>query len=111
MNSLQVTPFLNLHLHKPGSHPQKKNVLSLSNMRPISLSNFITKILSRIIHDRLKDLLPKLIFANQLGFVKERSIIENALLSQELISDLGKREKSSNIVIKLDIDKAYDRVS
>lgn len=90
--------------------PKKANVQTFSDMRPISLRNFVNKILSRIIHDKLEDLLPKLISANQSGFVKGRSIIENVFLTQELVTELGKRGKPSNVAIKLDMAKAYDRV-
>uniref|UniRef100_A0A0V0IRF8 Putative ovule protein n=1 Tax=Solanum chacoense TaxID=4108 RepID=A0A0V0IRF8_SOLCH len=91
--------------------PKKSNVQSFSDMRPISLSSFVNKIFSSIIHDRLQDILPKIISSNQSGFVKGRSIIENVLLTQELISYINKRGKPSNVVIKLDMAKAYDRVS
>uniref|UniRef100_M1CSU0 Non-LTR retroelement reverse transcriptase n=1 Tax=Solanum tuberosum TaxID=4113 RepID=M1CSU0_SOLTU len=91
--------------------PKKSNVQSFSDMRPISLSSFVNKIFSSIIHDRLQDILPKIISSNQSGFVKGRSIIENVLLTQELISYISKRGKPSNVVIKLDMAKAYDRVS
>lgn len=44
--------------------PKKDNIISFYNIRLISLSNFIYKVLSRIIHDRLDDLLSNLIFVN-----------------------------------------------
>jgi len=91
--------------------PKKAHVQTFSDMRPISLSNFVNKILSRIIHDRLEDMLPKLISSNQSGFIKGRSIIENVLLAQEMVTGITKRGKPANVVIKLDMAKAYDRVS
>lgn len=48
--------------------PKKENVQTFSYMRPISLSSFVNKVLSRIIHDRLKDIIPKLISANETNF-------------------------------------------
>ncbi|WMV19415.1 hypothetical protein MTR67_012800 [Solanum verrucosum] len=94
--------------------PKKDNVQTFSDMRPISLSNFVNKVLSRInkiIHDRLENILPNLISSNQSAFVKGRSIIENVLLAQELVTDITKRGKPTNVVIKLDMAKVYDRVS
>ncbi|XP_070057420.1 uncharacterized protein [Nicotiana tomentosiformis] len=44
-------------------------------------------------------------------FVKWRSIFENILLTQEIVTDIRLRGKSANVVIKLDMVKAYDRVS
>lgn len=55
--------------------------------------------------------LPKLISPNRSGFVKGRNITENILFAQEIIKDIGKRNKNVNVVVKLDIEKAYDRVS
>ncbi|WMV51732.1 hypothetical protein MTR67_045117 [Solanum verrucosum] len=40
-----------------------------------------------------------------------RSISENVLLAQEIIGDINKRNKHTNVVVKLDMTKAYDRVS
>nr|XP_016452212.1 PREDICTED: uncharacterized protein LOC107776803 [Nicotiana tabacum] len=53
-------------------------------------------------------LLPK---KPQSGFVKGRSIFENILLTQEIVTYIRLRGKPANVVIKLDISKAYDRVS
>ncbi|XP_019230803.1 PREDICTED: uncharacterized protein LOC109211692 [Nicotiana attenuata] len=57
--------------------PKKPRVETFSDLRPISLSNFINKVLSRVLHDRLEKFLPSLISPNQSGFVKGRSIFEN----------------------------------
>ncbi|XP_060181254.1 uncharacterized protein LOC132610870 [Lycium barbarum] len=91
--------------------PKKNVVETFSNMRPISLSNFVSKVISRVVHDRLDRLLPAVISSNKSGFVKGRNIIENVLLTQEIITDIRKRGKPANVVIKLDMTKAYDRVS
>lgn len=85
--------------------PKKEIVQTFSAMRPISLSNFLNKIISRLIHDRLENLLPKLISHNQSGFVKGRNISENLLLAQKIISDIRNRGKPANVVIKLDMAK------
>lgn len=55
--------------------------------------------------------LPKIIFPNQTSFMKGKSIIENVLLAQEIIRDINRRKKHTNIVVKFDMTKAYDRVS
>ncbi|XP_055800500.1 uncharacterized protein LOC129869976 [Solanum dulcamara] len=66
--------------------------------------------LSRIIHERLKAMLPKIISSEQAGFVQGKSIAENFLLVQEIIVEIRKRGKPPNLVIKLDMMKVYDRV-
>ncbi|XP_075091889.1 uncharacterized protein LOC142172035 [Nicotiana tabacum] len=90
--------------------PKKPRVETFSDLRPISLSNFINKVLSRVLHDRLEIFLPSLITPNQSGFVKGRSISENILLTQEIVTDIRLRGNPANVVIKLDMAKAYDRV-
>ncbi|XP_060182357.1 uncharacterized protein LOC132612025 [Lycium barbarum] len=84
---------------------------TFADMRPISLSNFINKVISRVVQDKLEGILPSLISPNQSGFVKGRCIIENVLLTQEVVTDIRLRGKPANVVLKLDMAKAYDRVS
>ncbi|XP_075095204.1 uncharacterized protein LOC142173503 [Nicotiana tabacum] len=91
--------------------PKKQRPESFSDPRPISLSNFVNKVLSRCLHNRLEKFLPEYISPNQSGFVKERSIFENILLTQEIVTNIKKRGKPANMVIKLDMSKAYNRVS
>lgn len=55
--------------------PKKKEVNTFLDLRPISLSNFINKIFSRVIHERLVELLPNLISEEQAGFVKGREVL------------------------------------
>nr|XP_016459694.1 PREDICTED: uncharacterized protein LOC107783238 [Nicotiana tabacum] len=90
--------------------PKKPRVQIFSVLRPIRLSNFINKVISRVIYDRLEKFLPNYISPNQSGFVKGRSIFENILLTQEIVTDIRMRDKPANMVIKLDMTKAYDRV-
>lgn len=52
-----------------------------------------------------------IILANQTDFIKMRSIIENVLSSQEIIRDINKRNKFHNVVVKLEMTEAYDRMS
>lgn len=91
--------------------PKKEVVDNFGDLRPISLSTFANKIISRLIHERISVVLSKLISNNQSGFVKGRSIKENVLLAQEIIRDMNRRNKLHNVVVKFDMAKAYDRVS
>ncbi|XP_071928030.1 uncharacterized protein [Coffea arabica] len=82
-----------------------------SQFRPVSLCNFFNKLISRILADRVAYVLPKIISPQQTGFVKGRNISENFLLAQEIISGIGKKKRGGNVVMKLDMSKAYDRVA
>ena len=48
----------------------------IENWRPISLVNTDAKIISKVIANRIKDVLPSIIHHNQTGYVKERYIGE-----------------------------------
>lgn len=88
---------------------KKESVKNFSDLRPISLNSFINKIISKVIHERIVTVLLKLISQNQSRFVKGRNIAENILLAQEIIRDISKRNNNVNMVVKLDMEKAYDR--
>lgn len=65
--------------------PKKELPESFSEFRPISLSNFNSKIISKILSERLNPILTKMISKNQSGFGKGRLITENVLLAQEIV--------------------------
>jgi len=92
-------------------HPKVKNPNKLTEFRPISLSNFTNKIISKLLCLRLAPILPSLISPNQSGFFKGRSISENIMLAHEFIHQLKQPNIGINVVIKLVMVKAYDRVS
>lgn len=81
--------------------------LPLSGLRPIILSNFLTKIIYQLVHDRIEGYLPKFILQNQYGFVKRRNITENVLIAQEIIYNIKLKGRLDNVVIKLDMTKTY----
>ena len=65
--------------------PKEKGANSFSRFRPISLCNLSYKIITKIMANRLKKILPKVIPENQGGFIKGRKIQDNILLVQEAI--------------------------
>ena len=75
------------------------------------MSNFLNKVISRILVERLAGVLPRIISPQQSGFVKGRSMANNFLLAQELMSEIGRKCREENLALKLDMAKAYDRVS
>nr|XP_004252203.1 uncharacterized protein LOC101264798 [Solanum lycopersicum] len=91
--------------------PKVNNPNKFTEFRPISLSNFTSKIISKLVSKRLSRILPSLISNNQSGFVKGRIINENIMLAQEIIHQIKKPNIGSNVIIKLDMAKAYDWVS
>ena len=67
-------PYL-LHLNCESLFPKKDLVHEFTDLRPISLSKLINKIISRLLDNRIESLLPRLVSPNQSGFVKGISII------------------------------------
>jgi hypothetical protein len=81
----------------------------LKNWRPISLLNVDYKIGTKAIAERLKQLLPKIIHSNQVGYVKGRQITDNI----RTVSDIFFYTKQKNIpgiIINIDFQKAFDSV-
>lgn len=62
---------------------------------------------SKVLSTRTK-VLPSLISCYQSGFTKAR---DNILLAQELMNHLEKKVNGSNLILKLDMGKAFDRLS
>ncbi|KAL2237562.1 UNVERIFIED_CONTAM: hypothetical protein Sindi_0947900 [Sesamum indicum] len=91
--------------------PKVESPQTWNDFRPISLCNVTNKILSKLIYNKLHNTLPDLIFPSQSGFVPGRLIGDNILMAQEMIHQLDLRYNKGNLVIKLDMSKAYDRVN
>lgn len=49
-----------------------------------------------------------MIFENQLAFIKGRQIIDPIMMANEAV-DFSKCKKTKGFVIKLDIEKAFDK--
>jgi hypothetical protein len=89
--------------------PKDLKPFSFSRFCPISLCNVSYKIISKIIANKLKPLLPSRISPNQGGFVEKRLMIDNILMVQEAIHSSQLRGEQG-MVIKIDMANAFDRV-
>ncbi|KAL0404024.1 UNVERIFIED_CONTAM: hypothetical protein Sradi_2043200 [Sesamum radiatum] len=90
--------------------PKTDNPQTWSEFRPISLCNVTNKILSKLLYKKLAGTLPMLISPSQSGFVPSKLIGNNILLAQEMIYSLDKRYDKGNVVLKLDMTEAYDKI-
>lgn len=91
--------------------PKIANPESSNHFRPISLCSTIYKIISKIMANRLKIVLGKIIHPLQGAFTPERLIQDNILVAHEVFHSFkNKTGKKGWMAIKLDMEKAYDRL-
>ncbi|KAL9976393.1 hypothetical protein ACROYT_G013691 [Oculina patagonica] len=78
----------------------------LENWRPISLVNVDTKIMSKVIASRIKNVLPEIIHHNKTGYVKDRFIGET-ISSIYDVMDYTVEENIPGLMIFIDFKKAF----
>jgi len=87
--------------------PKKYGAEEVSDFRPISLIDAISKLISKMIASRLAPHMNNLVSNAQSTFIKKRSIHDNFLYVRNLTRKLHKA-KSPTLLFKLDIEKDFD---
>jgi len=77
----------------------------VDDYRPISLVGCTYKIISKILSNRLKSVLPKIINYSQSTFIKGRRLLDSILVANEVVEEYRLKKKRVAI-IKLDYEKA-----
>lgn len=90
--------------------PKVSDPLTLKDYRPINLVGCLYKVLSKVLANRLKKVLNKIISPSQTAYVEGRSILDGPLILNEIIS-WAKKSNNHLLIFKVDFDKAFDSLS
>ena len=66
--------------------------------------------LAKVLANRLKKVIGKVVSLDQNAFVIDRQILDDSLIANEVIDSWQKR-KEKRLICKLDIEKTYDRIN
>ncbi|XP_028109540.1 uncharacterized protein LOC114308198 [Camellia sinensis] len=92
--------------------PKVNNPESINHFRPISLCNVLYKTLTKVLVSRLRPLLSSNVGPFQSNFIHGRTTCDNIIIAQEIVHTLrGKKGKTGDLILKIDLEKAYDNVS
>ncbi|CAI5955683.1 unnamed protein product [Closterium sp. NIES-65] len=91
-------------LHKKGDRD------NIGNYRPVTLLSFFYKLVVKVLANRIKLALPRVISENQFGFLPGRSLADAVSLVADAI-DAAEEEDEDWLLLLVDFQKAYDSVS
>ena len=91
--------------------PKFLGVESIKDYRPIAITNFKFKIISKILAYRLALVAARIISPNQYEFVQGRQIQDCIGITSKAINMLSKKVRGGNVAYKVDIHKAFDTLS
>ena len=92
--------------------PKKNDPQNITDFHPISLGNVVSYIVSKVLANWVKSILPNVISDAQSAFIPNRLITNNTTVAYEMLHRMRnqRKGKTCHMAIKLDISKAYDRV-
>lgn len=91
--------------------PKCNSPQGMLDFRPISLCNTVYKVVAKCLVNRLRTVLVHLINSNQNACIPCKLIVDTCREAYELLNYLkGKKQWVSYATIKVDLNKAYDRV-
>jgi len=79
--------------------PKRESPFSLNDYRPILLVRYMYKIISKILANRLKSVLPMVIDSHQYAFFTGRGLLDSVLITNETV-DYMRKEKRKVLLLR-----------
>ena len=89
--------------------PKVQGADNIRQFRPITLINVRFWLLAKGFATRLSPMASKIINKNQTTFIQGRSILDGIAVLHEVLHEI-KATKEEVFILKIDFEKAYDRV-
>jgi len=82
----------------------------IGNYRPISVLLATYKLMAKVMANRMQRNLPRWIKSSQIGFVKDRYILDNVFLAYEAM-EWAQELQQDLVILMIDFEKAYNQVN
>jgi hypothetical protein len=89
--------------------PKVQEANLIQQYKPICLLNDIFRIFTKAANSRLNLVVDNVISPSQMAFMRGRNILEGVVMLHESVHDLHKKNLDG-IFLKIDFEKAYDKV-
>ena len=89
--------------------PKSEAPIDLTEYRPINLIGVVSKLISKVLANRLKKVMGNIIEDTQSAFITGRFILDGLLVINEITS-WARRSGKSIFRMQIDFEKAYDNV-
>ncbi|KAH0724770.1 hypothetical protein KY284_000635 [Solanum tuberosum] len=90
--------------------PKVPNPAQVKDYIPIACCTMFYKIITKILTIRMKLVIDHVVSPAQSAFIEGRSIIDNVLISHEILKWYSRKGLSPRCVMKVDLRKAYDSI-
>ena len=78
--------------------PKQQNPESVKQLRPISLCSTVYKLVTKILVNRMKPLIPSWVSKNQNGFIQGRGTDINLVVASEVLHSMNKKRGKKRLV-------------
>ena len=89
--------------------PKVSSPQRLNDFLPISLVGYMYKVLAKILANRLRVVIGRVVSDSQSAFVKRKQILDGILVANEAV-DKARRLKKDMLLFNVDFEKAYNSV-